>query len=967
MRSVPNSPTAASLADKNTGSGKLVAAPQLLGIVLTLGVLNLIAGENFLLFHSLAEMLRIVVLVGIFALAWHTRHWASNNFLGIIGTAAIFIAGLEVLHTLSYKGMGIFPVDDANLPTQLWVAFRYLEGAAFLLAAFSIGRQFNLFAVFSFFSSATALLIAAIFTGYFPDAFIESEGLTRFKIASEYVVISCLLFSAVLIYRKSDHFDPRVLRLLLASLFFNALCSVAFTQYVNVYGFSNELGHYLLFLSAYLIYRAVLVTGLVDPFNLLFRDLQTQKLAVDQLLEEKSARLLESESLKNTFVDHSPAVIFLLDRERRYTLVNPAFERLLKRDSSYILGRTVFDVFPDHIARILDKNAERACREKRPVMVTEEVDTGFGRHLFETVHFPLTNEKGEITGSGAIASDVTEHRLAQANYELMVRTSMDALLVVDIDGNVVEVNQTTSELTGYSRTELLTMGLHHVEAAMDEAEISRQLDILLANGSSRFETQWRRKDGTVRDVEVSVQTFDGGVFQGFFSFVRDITKRKADLARIEYLAHYDPLTDLFNRSQFEEQVTKRLNGTPGNDKHFLLIYLDLDNFKDINDSLGHPVGDEMLRQIGKRLKSMAGKSRVVGRSSGDEFFLLTETAPGDHAIRDEAEAIHQLISETVDVREHQLKTTVSMGITVAPRDGTDFQTLFRNADTAMYVAKSDGRNTYRLFDISMQEKAQERQHILMELRGALARNELELHYQPQLDLSTRSVIGAEALLRWNHPKLGRVSPARFIPIAEESGLILEIGEWVIREACREATKWQAISNKPIGISVNLSAIQFQQESICQKVSEILDDTGLPPRLLELELTESVLVGDESRVVETVRSLKARGVKLAIDDFGTGYSSLSYLNRFAMDKLKIDQSFIRDMESDNSSASLVMAIVRLAHSLGIKVIAEGVETRQQTEHLDRLSCDEVQGYYFGKPMSAENFTTLIKAEVLPDSV
>jgi diguanylate cyclase (GGDEF)-like protein/PAS domain S-box-containing protein len=544
---------------------------------------------------------------------------------------------------------------------------------------------------------------------------------------------------------------------------------------------------------------------------------------------------------------------------------------------------------------------------------------------------------------------------------------MDALLVVDIDGNFVEVNQTTSELTGYSRTELLNMGLRHVEAAMDETEIYRQLDILLANGSSRFETQWRRKDGTVRDVEVSVQTFDGGVFQGFFSFVRDITKRKADLARIEYLAHYDPLTGLFNRSQFEEQVTKRLNGSPGNDKHFLLIYLDLDNFKDINDSLGHPVGDEMLRQIGKRLKSMAGKSRVVGKSSGDEFFLLTEIVPGDHAIRDEAEAIQQLLSETVDVREHQLKTTVSMGITVAPRDGTDFQTLFRNADTAMYVAKSDGRNTYRLFDISMQERAQQRQHILMELRGALARNELELHYQPQLDLSTRSVIGAEALLRWNHPKLGSVSPARFIPIAEESGLILEIGEWVIREACREATKWQVFSNKPIGIAVNLSAIQFQQESICQKVSEILEDTGLPPRLLELELTESVLVGDESRVVETVRSLKAQGVKLAIDDFGTGYSSLSYLNRFAMDKLKIDQSFIREMEVDNSSASLVMAIVRLAHSLGIKVIAEGVETRQQTEHLDRLSCDEVQGYYFGKPMSAENFTTLIKGEVLPDSV
>ncbi|WP_372995523.1 EAL domain-containing protein [Marinobacter sp.] len=849
MRSIPNSPTSDSLADKSTGAGTLVAAPQLLGIVLTLGVLNLIAGENFLLFHSLAEMLRIVVLVGIFALAWHTRHWATNNFLGVIGTAAIFIAGLELLHTLSYKGMGIFPADNANLPTQLWVSFRYLEGTAFLLAAFSIGRQINLFAVFAFFSSATALLIAAIFTGSFPDAFIEGEGLTRFKIASEYVVISCLLFSAGLIYRKSDHFDPRVLRLLLASLLFNALCSVAFTQYVSVYGFSNELGHYLLFLSAYLIYRAVLVTGLVDPFNLLFRDLQTQKLALDRLLEEKSARLLESESLKNTFVDHSPAVIFLLDNDRRYTLVNPAFERLLKRNSARILGHTVFDLFPEHIARTLDNNAEQACREKRPVTVTEEVDTGVRRHLFETVHFPLLNEQGDITGSGAIATDVTE--------------------------------------------------------------------------------------------------------------------RNADLARIEYLAHYDPLTGLFNRSHFEEVARKRLNGSSADGRHFLLIYLDLDNFKDINDSLGHLVGDEMLKQIGQRLQAMAGNSRLVGRSSGDEFFLLVEIDPGQHSVRDEAETIHQQFSEPFEVGEHQLKTTVSMGISVAPEDGTDFPTLFRNADTAMYVAKSDGRNTFRLFDISMQEKAVERQHLLMELRGALLRNELHIHYQPQLELATRTVIGAEALIRWNHPRLGNVSPARFIPIAEESGLIVEIGEWVIREACKQARTWLEVSSTPITIAVNLSAIQFQREDLCPKVAAILDETGLPPSLLELELTESVLVGDEARVVETVQLLKDQGIKLAIDDFGTGYSSLSYLNRFAMDKLKIDQSFIRDMETDKGSASLVLAIIRLAHSLGIKVIAEGVETRQQTEHLDRLSCDEVQGYYFGKPMSPENFTAFIKGEVLQE--
>lgn len=943
-----------------------IALPQVVGLLVVLASLHLIARNDYLLFHTLVEMIRIVVLAGLFALAWHTRHWATNSFLGVIGTAAIFVGSLELLHTIGYKGIGIFPENDGNLATQLWVAFRYLEATAFLIGVMAVRWRISLMLPFSVFGAATVILAISIFFGVFPDSYREATGLTPFKVSSEYVIAGIFAVAMLMLYRQRRRFAVSVFYLIETSLAFNILATLTLTRYVSVYGFANELGHYLLLVSAYLIYRGVLVTGLIKPYQLLFRDLKRHEEHLSELVTERTAQLARSESLTRTFIEHSPALIFLADADGHLTLINPAFRTLVGLQDEQILGKGIFDVFPPAAATTINRHDQRARERGKPITVTDVVMFENEPRMFEAVHFPIMDENGRISGSGAIATDVTEHRKAQANYELMVQAAMDGLLVMDYEANILQVNRATEEITGYTQGELLDMNIRDLDADRDDAAIESSLDHVMVEGSGRLESRWRRKDGGIRDVEISAHVFDGTFTSGFFSFVRDITKRKSNLARIEFLAHFDPLTRLPNRARFEELVNDRLKArTEGS--RYALVYLDLDNFKDINDSLGHTVGDNLLREVARRLGTLPPETHVVARASGDEFMVLAKLGPEEKAHIRELERLHQLFSSSFMVEGHHLATSVSMGVALFPEDGDDFTTLARNADTAMYAAKMQGRNTFRRFDTAMQEKAFERQNLLAKLRGALERQEMEVYYQPQVDLATRKIMGAEAILRWNNPELEWVSPSRFIPIAEESGLIVEIGEWVLREACRQGKVWMSLGLPPIVLAVNLSAIQFQRGDLCDKVGQILDETGFEGRYLELELTESVLIGDQERVINTIRGLKQRNIHLAIDDFGTGYSSLAYLNRFAVDKLKIDRSFIHDMGADPNNSSVVLAIIRMAHSLGLKVIAEGVENAAQLEHLDRLACDEVQGYHLGKPMPASRFQRLLGKGVtmLPD--
>jgi len=444
--------------------------------------------------------------------------------------------------------------------------------------------------------------------------------------------------------------------------------------------------------------------------------------------------------------------------------------------------------------------------------------------------------------------------------------------------------------------------------------------------------------------------------------LREVQVRRDRLraeATVEHQAHYDLLTNLPNRTTFRDRLTVALAQTGRNRKMLAILFVDLDRFKTIVDTLGHTIGDKVLRGVAERLRASLEEGDTLARMGGDEFvILLPQINRADRAVR-VAQRIIEAIKPPFMFDKHELHITMSIGITLYPYDGEDADTLLRNADTALYRAKEQGRNNYQLYTPAMNARAFERLALENSLRKALERKEFLLHYQPQLDMKTGAVIGTEALVRWQHPDLGLVYPAEFISIAEETGLITQLGEWVLRTACMQNKAWQKAGLPPMTVAVNLSARQFQQQDLADTVARILKETGLEPRWLEMEITEGVAMQNADYTNVLLRGMKEMGVRIALDDFGTGYSSLTYLKKFPIDTLKIDQSFVRDLTTDANDAAIANAVIVLAHSLKLSVVAEGVETQDQETYLRKHGCDISQGFLFSNPLAASALEALVR--------
>ena len=437
-------------------------------------------------------------------------------------------------------------------------------------------------------------------------------------------------------------------------------------------------------------------------------------------------------------------------------------------------------------------------------------------------------------------------------------------------------------------------------------------------------------------------------------------ERKHYQLQLEQQANYDALTGLPNRSLLYDRLNQAVYAQRER-RAVAVIFLDLDHFKFVNDSLGHSVGDELLKDMGERLRQVLRDGDTVARLGGDEFVLILNDQTRDDVIFRAMQRINAKLNEPFVIDGKELYVTCSAGISLYPQDGTDVETLLKNADAAMYRAKEHGRNNFQFYTAEMNSKVNERLAIEGSLRRALERKEFILHYQPKVNVKSGAIVGAEALLRWNHPERGLMAPNLFVPLAEETGLIVPIGEWVLREACMQNRAWQNAGLAPITVSVNVSVRQFRQGILINSVSRILAETGLDPHCLEMELTESMIMHNTEAVVATLRQLTALGVQLSVDDFGTGYSSLSYLKNLPIDTLKVDQSFVRDIAADGSNHRvLARAIISIGHSLNLKVVAEGVETEAQLEYLRRHGCDEVQGYYFSRPVASDAFRKLLEA-------
>ena len=467
-------------------------------------------------------------------------------------------------------------------------------------------------------------------------------------------------------------------------------------------------------------------------------------------------------------------------------------------------------------------------------------------------------------------------------------------------------------------------------------------------------TGLRREDGTFPQ-EISLTAIEGN---SMVCVVRDITERTYAEEQIKHLAYHDALTNLPNRLLFKDRLTVALSHAQRDHSRLAVLFLDLDRFKIINDSLGHNIGDQLLQAVAARVGACVRESDTVARLGGDEFTLLLPNLVRAEDAAVVAQKILEAIRYPFHIEGREFFTTTSIGISLYPEDGLDAETLIKSADAAMYQAKELGRDNYQLFNATVSARALQRIAIEHGLRRVLTHEELEVHYQPIFDLRSQSITGMEALLRWNHPEMGPIAPGTFIPLAEAVGVMVPIGSWVLRTACAQATAWHEAGFKNLSLAVNLSVTQLQSADLVERVRECLEATRLPARLLELEITESSAMQSPETSIKTLYDLKKLGIRISLDDFGTGHSSLSYLKRFPIDTLKIDQSFVRDINNDPDTAAIVTAIIAMGHSLRLKVVAEGVEFTEQATFLKRCGCDQMQGYLIHAPVPAANFEELL---------
>jgi diguanylate cyclase (GGDEF)-like protein/PAS domain S-box-containing protein len=546
----------------------------------------------------------------------------------------------------------------------------------------------------------------------------------------------------------------------------------------------------------------------------------------------------------------------------------------------------------------------------------------------------------------------------------------DAVLSTDISGNVTYLNLVAESLTGWSRREAVGRPLAEVfqiiEGATRKPARNPLQSAILENKIMGLSANCIliRRDGLELVIEDSTAPIHDrlGQVTGAVIVFHDVSASRAMTAKMSHLAQHDSLTDLPNRMLLTDRLTQAISLARRNREQLAVLFLDLDHFKNINDSMGHATGDKLLQSVAQRLVACGRHSDTVSRQGGDEFVVLLPHIAHAPDAALSAQKMLAALAAPHCIAGKELRINASIGISTFPNDGQDTESLLKNADTAMYHAKENGRNNFQFFQAEMNTRAVARQSLEGLLGRALGRHELLLHYQPKIDLQTGEITGVEALLRWLHPGRGLIPPLQFVPIAEECGLIVPIGRWVLREACRQLRAWLDADLRPISVAVNLSGVEFRAQDFLEDVRTILQETRLEPRFLEFELTESVLLNHVEGTISKLQALKALGVRLAVDDFGTGYSSLSYLRRFPVDALKLDQSFIHRITADPNEGIIISAVINMGKSLKQRVIAEGVETREQRNFLQIEGCGEGQGYYFSHPVPAEQCANLLRTGI-----
>lgn len=902
---------------------------------------------SYLPLHMLLETMAIVAALQVFAIVWSARQQALPCNLIILGVSAFAAAILDFSHMLSYHGMPEFvTASDPEKAINFWLAARLFSAIGLLTAAF-VSWQIPLKISRSWFMLLSALAITSLLHVlflYYPHlvarTFIQGSGLTPLKIYSEYLLIVLLLVAGFKYMLAMG--QPRSYN---ASGFFAATILMAqgeffFTLYSDVTDIYNLAGHVYKVLGYVFLYRAVFVEAVQRPY---------------ELLDESRAQLDET-------LNALPDLLFEIDLHGNYLQVYTPEREHLVQSAQSLLGKNIADTLSAEATKTVLEALNEAHQQGFSKGKMIEIQLFGDKHLwFElSVVLRTSNRNAQQASFLVVSRDVTDKlRVEQSLHTISQAVEQNplAILVLDKELHIQQANQAFYTYSGYRFEEVHNKHPKFLHSDKNPpflvAEITRSLS---AGKAWKGEVICNHKDGReyVELVRVFPVRDSRGEVCNYLAIKEDISENKSFAAKLEQVSNHDQLTGLPNRNLLQ----KHFDAETANGRHIALVWMDLDNVKEVNDALGYAAGDLLLKQVAFRLRDCLHGAEVLARIAGDDFvILLSGTRQGRVALR--VQQLLESLSAPFVLPGQTLSVTASAGIAVYPLDAQTLPDLLQKAEVGKYKAKEAGRNNYQFYEAKMQEKAALRLAQSNALKQAIENDELFLVYQPQVSLLDGRMVGVEALLRWRTQQWGLVSPLDFIPLAESNGMIIPIGDWVIKTALQQMAQWRQQGLPSFSIAVNISAIQFEQPALVEIIQRHLDKTGVPADLLDLELTEAVAMKNPELSEQRINQLHELNVRLSIDDFGTGYSSLSYLKRFKIDKLKIDREFIREMDVDSDDQAITTAVIQMAQQLSITTLAEGVETASQLELLKQYGCEQVQGYYFSKPLLPDELVQFLK--------